>query len=70
MTNEEKAKDYAKDKHPNDILREIVLAAAKIEKERIIEKACEWLSNNIKANMNIIALHKLITEDFKKAMEE
>ena len=33
-----------------------------------VEDAIEFLKNNIKADMNIIALHKLITEDFKEAM--
>ena len=67
---EEAAMQYAKSKHKDTTLQQIVSwdfkAGAQWQKEKIIAKACEWLENYFKG----VSSGTVYLEDFKKAIKE
>lgn len=67
---EEAAMQYAKSKHKDTTLQQIVSwdfkAGAQWQKEQMIAKACEWLENYFKG----VSSGTVYLEDFKKAIKE
>ena len=82
---EEAAMQYAKSKHKDTTLQQIVSwdfkAGAQWQKEQMIDKACDWLADNYSKYIITKGLATIfratidfdtirMIEDFKKAMEE
>lgn len=87
MTNEQKAEELRKTALPNPLpdgygmwlsagdVDWVLIKMAKWKEQQIIEKACEWLENNVDGYMVIDEggdgfMHFSLINDFKKAMEE
>lgn len=79
MTNEEKAKLISEQFHCDDVAYDAAEQMAEWKEQQMIDKACEWLKNNIVSSSNDTCIytassHNISKEDFivnfKKAMEE
>ena len=75
-TIEERAKEYAQDPFLAALERKAYIAGAKDQQyidrlfiEQLIDKACEWLKENIEGGVHPQSAYGFV-EKFRKAMEE